>query len=139
MQQNAGAAKRKDNTNDQNRNYVHNTVADRYTVYNHHHKGDAETDHHLKAIDHHIGNDQHELRQINFRYDRFITSDHTDGTLHTTVEEIPERQTNKDINIEILQLLFKQHAEYKSIDQHETKWLQYPPQPVQVGIGHLCL
>ena len=139
VQQYRAHTKGKNNGQDQYRNDQEEMPVHPDPVKQQQSERDAQTDKHLEAIYHHIGDDQHEFRQIYFRYDRLVPAHHFYGCLNAAAEEIPDRQTDKDVAVIIFHLPVQHISEYKGVDEHEAQRLQDPPQPVQVGIGYFRL
>ena len=101
MKQYTAASERKYDHRDQCGNRIECLPANRYSIVNNHAGGKAKADQHLECVHHHIRHNQCVLRQIHFRHNGLVALHHSDRTLDTSVEEIPDGKTHKYINIVI--------------------------------------
>ena len=91
---------------------------------------------HLKSVNAHLDKKKDEFRYIYFGYDRLIGLDYLDTLQKRFIKKVPQSDTNKDENCKVLLIGLENISEHEYIDQHKTKRIQYPPQPVQIGIGY---
>ena len=136
VKEETGKSKHQDDQSHQDRNEIQNIPGYRNSPYDHHGNNDKKGDTHLKTVDAHLDEEKDEFRYIYFGYDRFIGLNYLDTLEKTLIKEIPQSDTDKDENCKVLFLGLEHISEHEYIDQHKAKRIQYPPEPVQIGIGY---
>ena len=81
-------------------------------------------------------NQKDEFWYIYFGYDWFVVLDDLDTLQQTLVKKVPESDADKNEDRKVLFFRLKYISEHEYIDQHEAQRIQYPPEPVQIGIGY---
>jgi len=136
MKEKTGKSKYNNNQSHQNRNEIQNIPGYRNSEYKHHGENNKKGNTHLKSVNAHLDKKKDEFRYIYFGYDRLIGLDYLDTLQKRFIKKVPQSDTNKDENCKVLLIGLENISEHEYIDQHKTKRIQYPPQPVQIGIGY---
>ena len=113
------------------------------TPYKCHDSNDDQWNEHLESVYSHLNHEKYEFWYINFGNNSLITFDDFNTLVKRFIKEIPQSDSNKDKDCKIWYFWLEYISEHEYIDHHEAKGIQYPPEPVQVGIGNfgfqLCL
>lgn len=107
------------------------------SVDHHHDDDDQEGKQRFESETEHLYEQQHLFRYIDPADHHAVAPYHDRAVLHRHGEETPHSDARHDKYGEVRLLEFEDNAEHDRIDQHQTERLEYPPNPVEVGIGYL--
>ena len=136
MKQKTTDTKNYSNQCDQNWNHIQDIQSQRNAPYSKHSNDDQQRNAHLEAVDTYSDNQKDEFWYIYFGYDWFVVLDDLDTLQQTLVKKVPESDADKNEDRKVLFFRLKYISEHEYIDQHEAQRIQYPPEPVQIGIGY---